>query len=372
MAKMSNEIKRKILFELCQFKEELNFNAPLVQRIIEERLKYIPHKRLYKFRSCSINNFKTLEENCIWMAPASSFNDLFDNTINIDLAQNRQEVEEWLYNNFPVFCFDLAKSLCEHNGYTVPFTHNDFIEYVNTCLDKQGQPIIEKEQDFIKSRANSDDLEIINGLFELLKKLRDNFAETEDQMVDTLQRAINDTRTHMRDATLVYCMTERYDNPTLWEVYANNYSGFCIEYYFGDFFKKAFDDYKNLSYIFPMSYRKNKPCFNMVPFMDQACRQVLYKESHHERNLDSDVELNMHLLCKGKDYEFEHEWRFSINNKSNNRQYFPYVNAIYAGKDIKPGNLKRLRSIAKKLGVPVYQQTLNKFNNGFDYISIKL
>ena len=80
----------------------------------------------------------------------------------------------------------------------------------------------------------------------------------------------------------------------------------------------------------------------------------------------------MHLLCKGKDYEFEHEWRFSINNKSNNRQYFPYVNAIYAGKDIKPGNLKRLRSIAKKLGVPVYQQTLNKFNNGFDYISIKL
>ena len=62
-------------------------------------------------------------------------------------------------------------------------------------------------------------------------------------MVDTLQRAINDTRTHMRDATLVYCMTERYDNPTLWEVYANNYSGFCIEYYFGDFFKKDFDDY---------------------------------------------------------------------------------------------------------------------------------
>lgn len=51
---------------------------------------------------------------------------------------------------------------------------------------------------------------------------------------------------------------------------------------------------------------------------------------------------------------------------------FVCVNAIYAGKDIKPGNLKRLRSIAKKLGVPVYQQTLNQSNNGFDYISIKL
>lgn len=367
---MNDAIKREVFKELCQHRDELATNISLVQRIINERLEYIPRKKLYKFRSCSINNFKTLEENCIWMAPANSFNDLFDNTINIDLVQNKREIKSWLFNNFPVFCFDLAKNLCESIGNDIPYTHDDFIEYVNTCLDKNGKPIPEKERKFIESRVKFDNLNQMEEIFALLKSFRDKFAETEERMVETISNAINDTRTHMRDATLVYCMTERYDNPTLWETYADNYSGFCVEYYFGNFAEKEFDDYKNLAFLFPMSYRKKKPYFNMVPFMDNACRRNIYKEENYERDLDLDVELNMQLHYKHKDYEFEHEWRFSINNKSNNKQPFPFVSAIYAGKDIKPGNLKRLCSIARKLGVPVYKQMPNKSNNGFEYIQI--
>ena len=372
MAKMKNDLKREIFRELCQHKEELKNDVEFVQRIINERLAYIPHKKLYKFRSCSINSFKTLEESCIWMSPASSFDDLFDNTINIDLVQNSREIKSWVYNNFPVFCFDLAKSFCESNGEDVPYNHNDFLEYIDTCLDNNGSPIIDRERNFIESRVAHDDADRMNEIFSLLKELREKFAANEEQMVDSISNAINDARTYMRDATLVYCMTENYDNPTLWERYANKYTGFCIEYYFGDFLKKEFEDYKNLCFLFPMSYCKKKPYFDMVPFIDNTCRRTIYKEENACRDLDLDVELNMQLHYKNKEYEFEHEWRFSINNKSNNKQYFPYINAIYVGKDIKPGNLNRLCSIARKLGVPIYKQIPNKANNGFEYIKILL
>lgn len=369
---MKDDMKRELFKELCQHNEELNTNAFLVQKIINERLKYIPHKKLYKFRPCTIANFKTLEENCIWMAPASSFNDLFDSTINIDLAENRREIEDWLYNSFPVLCFDLVKKLCEDMGVRIPYIHADFVEYVNTCLDENGKPIAEKEKAFIEAHATPEDLVQMDYIFEMLKKYRNMFAEKEDQMVDTIIKAINDTRVCMRDSTLIYCMTERYDNPILWENYAKDYTGFCIEYDFSKYTEQAFDDYKNLVYMFPMSYRKKKPYFDMVPILDVSCRKSIYKEENVENDLLSNVDLNMQLYYKNKDYEFEHEWRFSIKNKSNNKQPFPFVSAIYAGKDIKQGNLKRLCNIAKKLGVPVYKQTTNKANNGFVYKKVGL
>ena len=56
-----------------------------------------------------------------------------------------------------------------------------------------------------------------------------------------------------------------------------------------------------------------------------------------------------------------------MDNPADHKQYFPFVSAIYAGKDIKPGNLKRLCSIAKKLRVPVYKQARNQMNNSFIY-----
>ena len=57
----------------------------------------------------------------------------------------------------------------------------------------------------------------------------------------------------------------------------------------------------------------------------------------------------------------------SIKNENNSKQPFPFVNAIYVGKNIKPRNLSRLRNIARKLGVPIFMQKINRHNNGYEY-----
>ena len=78
MPKMTEAQKRDIILDMLCQGDALKKDEDAVRKMIDERLRFIPGKKLYKFRRCSVNNFRTLEENCIWMPPANTFNDTFD------------------------------------------------------------------------------------------------------------------------------------------------------------------------------------------------------------------------------------------------------------------------------------------------------
>lgn len=371
MSKMTLEQKKAILLSLCEYGDSIKTDKELADTVIRERLNFIPHKKLYKFRTCEERNFRTLAENCIWMSPASSFPDQFDSTINVDFKRNRIEIEEWLYTNYPVLCFDFAKTMYEQRGLTIPYSHEDFLEYVNTCLDNNGNPIAEREEQFLREHANSEELTQMDTILQQVKALRNRFAAIEECVYEGLLEIVDQVRTRTRDTMLTYCMTEHFDNHVFWENYADNYSGFCIEYDFSEFGRRPFADYKNLVFLFPMTYRKKKPYFNMVPFLDGAIREFISKDASWQADPELNAELNLQLYYKNKEYEFEHEWRFSIKNENNCRQFFPFVGAIYAGKDITKEYLNRLIEIAGSLNVPLYKQKINRAKNGFEYIPVE-
>ena len=362
--------KREFLLQLCQYGDTIKTDEELTQKVISERLQFIPRKKLYKFRPCEERHFQLLDENCIWLPPADSFVDLFDSTINIDLLKNSKDFESWFLDQYPTFCFDLSKHFFESRGLSVPYTHADFVEYNRTCLDKNGDPIEDMERAFLIAHASPSELQQMETIIQQLNILRNEFLQHLEPSMSAIIDAINDMRTYMRKASLVYCMTERYDNHTLWETYADKYSGFCVEYSFENFLDVPFDDYKHLAYMFPMTYRKVKPYFNIIPFVDGAFRQYICKDESWKNDPELYADLNMQLYYKSKDYEYEHEWRFSIKNAGNSKQRFPFIHAIYVGYNIAPNNLMRLHTIAKKLHVPIYQQRINNSKNGFNYIKL--
>lgn len=370
MPKMTAEKKKQYFLTLFENKERLQTDENLVQQLLNNHLQYVPKKKLYKFRTCNNQNFTTLEENSIWMSPASSFPDVFDFTINIDLKKNFKEIEKWLNTNFLHYYFIIMKEKCEKSGNAFPYTYDDFVTYRQTCFDSKGKVIPTKEEAFLRAHASKSELQQFNLIMDKLVEARIQLKEKVELWTrDLLNKMINEARTRMRDKALIYCMTERFDNHSLWENYAANYSGFCIEYCFANYADKGFDDYKNLIYLLPMSYRKRRPYFDIVSLFDAGTREYILKDSVWKRNPTLDADFNMQLYYKDSDYQYEREWRVSIDNKGINKQYFPFVSAIYAGKDIKPRNLKRLRNIAKKLGVPVYQQIVGKTNK-FEYVTV--
>lgn len=371
MPKMTDAQKRDIILEMLHQRDAIKTDEQAVRKMIDERLEFVPNKKLYKFRRCSIKNFKTLEENCIWMPPANTFYDTFDCTINIDLQRNKRDIEVWLREKYPRLSYDLARGYCESHGVEMRQTFEDMVEYLQTCIDSNGDVIEEKEAAFLNRFVTAEERELLEQSLDSLIEIRAKFMEHEDAMIQVVHEAIEQMRTHMRDAMLVYCMAEHHDIGSLWENYADVYKGFCIEYSFADYAEKPFEDYKNLVYLLPITYRARLPYFDMVPFFEVVIRQGIAQDTSWQRDPGLNADLNMQLYYKKKEYAFEREWRFGINNKGNCKQYFPFVSALYAGKDMKPGNLRRLCSIARKLRVPVYKQVPNRDNNGFDYEIIR-
>ena len=368
---MTIKQKKEYFIKLADNLDRIDTEPTFVDLMLEDHLKYIPHKKLYKFRICSEANFKTLEGNCIWMAPASEFLDPFDSTINIDIKRNAKEIEEWLHANFLRYFFECISQKYAEAGIHNPYTFKDFEEYNRYCLDDKGNVIPDKEVLFLKAHATQEELLIFDLIYSKLNRIRKQFEERIPEVADSIIDEIERIRMFHRHSMLTYCMTERYDNPSLWENYAEHYTGFCIEYFFDNFKVSPPEVYKNLLYLTPMTYRERKPYFNIVPLMDSAMREFVFKDTSWKKDPDLNAELNLQMYYKHSDYQYEREWRFSIKNDNNNKQYFPFIKSIYAGKEIKKDDLNRLFQISCELNVPLYRQGLNAAKNGFQYTLVR-
>ena len=192
----------------------------------------------------------------------------------------------------------------------------------------------------------------------MLSAFENNIENSIDNIASVLLSSFQNLSNLTRTNSLIYCTTEQYKNNSLWENYADNYKGFCIEYSFDKCFEKPFDDYKNLLYLVPVTYKNRIPPFDIISFLDSCVQRNLLHCLDFKNNPELQANLNMQLYYKKDEYAYEKEWRFAIKNNNNNMQPFPFVSAIYVGKNIAPTNLERLKVIAKKLNVPICQQNL--------------
>lgn len=72
-----------------------------------------------------------------------------------------------------------------------------------------------------------------------------------DSWMNILQNGLNDCMSTIKDAVRVVCLSEVYDSMLMWSHYAQNHTGFCIEYDF----KESDMLYKHL---YPVIYTKDK------------------------------------------------------------------------------------------------------------------
>ena len=300
-------ISKEVLFQLfvgtLRLRQENRFQDDTIRQLIANHFKYLPNRKLYKYRSCNEENFLILEEKCIWMAPPSGFceNDDEDSMIHIDRKKVEIEMKQWCDEN-PKQLKSFFKTLFIEGG-KIPYS---------TKVDRK--------------------------IDDYLEELKDSFIQTAISRIDE------------RDNRLVYCMTEDPNNPQMWDEYADCETGFCIEYCFSDerLDQLQTNEYINLIYLFPVVYSDEQESFDLKSFLVQLATKK-------ERDPLLDATLNMNLFSKRKQYEFEKEWRFMIRDRGNNKQFFPFISSIISGKRISEDGFLRLKEIAKNLGVPLIQ-----------------
>lgn len=357
-------------------KDKLSADETLVKEILQEHLSYIPNGKLYKYRNCSENNFQLLEQQSIWMAKPDEFEDDFDYILNINFAQNATKIKNWLFNHIDEFIYYSVKNFFESKKLPFNVSLEEITAIRHNCYTKEGR--------LVKTRATSylSQYGSIDEAYKFLKtydKIDDWFVEKEDQVLEkavvTLIESMVKANQDSRNKCLIYCMCESYKEDSMWKEYSKEtdkkHTGYCIEYDFSKALDMPFNQYKNLLFLLPVIYKKQRPIFDIVPFLEGAMREQYFNDATYKFDKKFQASINTHLLIKKSCYVHEREWRMNIENICHNIQQFPFVSAIILGKDIFEDNEKKLTEIANKLSVPILKQQLNKYGTDFEYIETK-
>lgn len=148
-----------------------------------------------------------------------------------------------------------------------------------------------------------------------------------DTLKKIMQNMVDDFIEYVRSHFYIACFAESRKNEKMWEQYADNSKGFCIEY--------------NLQackeYIFPVIYKMEKS---------------IYFESLNE------WEARKFLLIKHSKWDWQDEWRivWPFYSKPHDGEYIeqPPIEAIYKGRNMSSDKIKKLEKYCDEHMIPLF------------------
>ncbi len=169
----------------------------------------------------------------------------------------------------------------------------------------------------------------VNDKFEGLNEIKYDKVKLNYEFLKTgLKNIVDNIIDGVRKKFYVACFTETETNERMWEEYADNGSGFCIEYYFYDF----------KTFIFPVIYNESK----------------LVDIDKYDVN-----EMRRSLITKYTKWSEENEWRilwpYDEDEEKGKKISQPRPKAIYMGENIKKDLVSFLMEYCQNNYVGLYQ-----------------
>lgn len=304
--------------EMIQLLFPRNPDKIRVDPAIAMKFDHIP-ERLYKFYrfDAKYHSLRNFDYDQVWLLFPEKLNDPFDCVLT--------------YSNESL----LQYQMCSHLDNTIKKIEPDF-------------RITNNEREFLKK---SDD--ILRDLVKIVVKQDSNIRE---ENVDGFATAVRKLVTEMpqplvdgvKHSSLLSSFTERVDSILMWSHYAQDHTGFCLEYDL----KSLGIDSMTTRMLYPILYRKD--LLDVTDFI--------------RRSLDNEKRFNNTIglyaaIVKSIEWSYEKEWRlvFPFGVLEQEQAWrVPVPKAVYLGAKIDKSNKKQIIKIAEKKNVPVYQASTDK------------
>lgn len=314
---------------------------------------------LYKYRSCNIRNIEALSRNVTYGVPVSYMNDPMDGLVYIDKNKIIADAK-----------FGLSRG---------------FVEFVKSTKCLPSSMDIYLDDDKRESILNA----ILNSSEEDIAAIITQNQQSEEELIAFIDKFIDDQIRELRDVSLISSFSEtQYDN-SMWAYYADNHSGFVIEYE-------------------PKSTRFDL-CYNCSRYNPEKCKQrtvrgILYPVIYQSERTDATIWLDAKLgelilkctglsdkvynpdilfydricLIKDKKWAHEKEWRVvcypekQCETGKPVEMTTPTPKAIYYGVNISSESLSMLRSVVQALSsisptpIKEYQMKINYSDKDFE------
>lgn len=343
--------------------------------LIVKHFNSIPNNMLYRYRSCNENEFRVLERNSIYLSKASHFKDKLDSAIFYDFDNLSSKQKHHLVKAYTIanYCNAYVEFKDSFNKREMP--HPTVVKnFVEKCYDKNFNLIQSKFDKFVIKNHGGNEDEFRKKLLELdgIFAKEGRGEQLEKWLIEKEKRAAISATKENQDETFACSFTELPDNLSMWENYANNYSGFCVGYKFeGVYMHHMANSMLRacMMQLLPMIYTDNNNVHSGYAFAMEQNEMMYNRAIGKKERFDSFwyYYMMLSMLNKNKSYDWEKEWRIVLFNLKSNIIYFPFATRIYLGKDINKENKEKLIKIARKKNLAVYQQRLDEAKGKYSY-----
>ena len=234
--------KEKLLYTKGQFKKEFarlmmtswpdNLSQDESTKVLGELHSFVlPHipEKLFRFRKCGIDEMISFEQGTIYMCVADKFSDKYDSTV----FYNYQTLTERFDKSFFPIILIIIQAL-KSNPMSFP-----------------DSPIRTRILELAKSGISDEEM------VRLLRNDYDNFLE-QIKLEIQKQEAWSRSNKH----TKIGCFTEKVNSKYMWDLYADGYKGFALEYDFRKWYMLPV-------HLYPIIYSSQMP--DATDMIDRIC-----------------------------------------------------------------------------------------------------
>lgn len=290
-------------------------------------IDYKGPKLLYKYRPFDEYTFDMLENEYIFLCPAEKEDDETECLTTVDFDR----LVDLTTNNLKRECvnqiIDLIRPYSTEESYGIiknkilAITRKDGTVPANFMLD-----LLLELQEMAPPGVNIAPLvNWIVNIPEMLEK-----SEISEQIKQLFMIACN-----ARKETGICSLAESNNIDYMWDNYAADSTGYCIEY--------DLSDYKLAKNVLPVIYQDKRENNIIIQLVGSFIGQMITDFSNGQIQVDSSHFIRL-FLTKYKKWEYQKEWRFL--GYANDKPKAPKIKTIYLGKNVTAKNEKKIREYA--------------------------
>lgn len=315
----------------------MDYKVAYLNRYLDSKEHYFYDgpKSLFKYRPFDDYAFEMLENEYVYLCPAEKLDDKTECVTTLDL-QNLYDLET---DGLKRRCVDLIIEALK------PYTTLENFELIKTKIhgimkgDHTVYPhfMLDISHEIHELAPQIDTATLVNSMLNIPKKLDDPKIKSQfKKFIFTLMNA--------RKAIGVCSLCESCDVDDMWRNYADNESGYCIEY--------DVSDYRD-GEIFPVIYDNDRQTNIVFSLFNNLIANSIQIISDNKIYIDRSQHLRL-FLSKYKEWEYQREWR--IIGDSGTKLKAPKIKTIYLGKNISKENKIKIKTIAKKMGIRIIEK----------------
>lgn len=315
---MTNEEKIKYLNEFFNLKGDFNYHGPNL---------------LYKYRAFDQFTFDMLENDYVYLCPAEKL----DDPLECDVSFDMNDIYDLKQDRLKRRCVD--KIVEQLKPYTTPENYQQVQSIMHGIMRSDGtvSPLnmLDASQDLKELAPEVDVTQFVNLIEEIPARL-DN-PSIKPQLEFLLERGY-----HAKEITGICSLAESNKVIDMWEKYAQNSSGYCIEY--------DVTNYEFNAGIFPVIYQDNRETNVVEQLVGNIIGQTIFGISNGQIDADKSQYLRL-FLTKNTKWSYQNEWR--LIGEAKDQKKAPKILRIYLGKNCSDENKQKMKAIAKVKGFEI-------------------